>query len=728
MREFKNRTIALILASAVTVAGSFAAEKYSNTLMGVNFETSTNGNVSIIVETKNAYTGNLTPVKKDSNTYVLMLPNINSSASTPDLKNVANNIESVNIRTMPYTQNNNGYTRITVKTFSPINLLGKNKVFIPDPNKQTHLIENQSTSSKANTDDSSIENQYIDEFSTLSTSTSSVKPAQHSNIIEETTNSYSEETENNYEENEALYSDDFELEEGNTNKTFESFILFLGIILIITCCAFFYVKAKNRLTEIAGERLDIDVDDNNENKENKNKKIKKIKETVKTLDKTYSKSAISSYYNYQPVNSNMIKPVATTDIVDMDELFEQERIKTKNSVEEKEEEENIALEEFLSGFSFLEEIVAAEEEPQFDEETYNKIFKNNINFSVDDIKCIKNLLSTEINEATFKNIEKYLVSNPIKKEISKESQLETFVLEYAITQNIYFKEEDMIILRDLLNVEFDKNFIRDLRTSPERTLQMQKEMEAFEKELKKPSKSVTLKVKDLLPDLSEEFKKLGSKRVESNYKPEAVYYQAGYDVSVLSISDELPDLSKAYDANDTKETNSNLILNLLDDNYEVAKLKVPNLPNLEEAVSNKNSQNNIKKDLMKKIAETKTEKDFQQTKPTQNTTLKQQKIKYHQEIKKSVQGNESFNIITSVDLINNMGCHLAKNDNGYALLKYKGDTVSKIKDLVSIKSEKLQARLSEKLTDGTLRYIIKIDSTKLIVDIKDDDINYVMDL
>ncbi len=728
MREFKNRTIALILASAVTVAGSFAAEKYSNTLMGVNFETSTNGNISIIVETKNAYTGNLTPVKKDSNTYVLMLPNINSSASTPDLKNVASNIESVNIRTMPYTQNNNGYTRITVKTFSPINLLGKNKVFIPDPNKQTHLIENQSTSSKANTDDSSIENQYIDEFSTLSTSTSSVKPAQHSNIIEETTNSYSEEKENNYEENEALYSDDFELEEGNTNKTFESFILFWGIILIITCCAFFYVKAKNRLTEIAGERLDIDVDDNNEKKENKNKKIKKIKETVKTLDKTYSKSAISSYYNYQPVNSNMIKPVATTDIVDMDELFEQERIKTKNSVEEKEEEENIALEEFLSGFSFLEEIVAAEEEPLFDEETYNKIFKNNINFSVDDIKCMKNLLSTEINEATFKDIEKYLVSNPIKKEISKELQLETFVLEYAITQNIYFKEEDMIILRDLLNVEFDKNFIRDLRTRPERTLQMQKEMEAFEKELKKPSKSVTLKVKDLLPDLSEEFKKLGSKRVESNYKPEAVYYQAGYDVSVLSISDELPDLSKAYDANDTKETNSNLILNLLDDNYEVAKLKVPNLPNLEEAVSNKNSQNNIKKDLMKKIAETKTEKDFQQTKPTQNTALKQQKIKYHQEIKKSVQGNESFNIITSVDLINNMGCHLAKNDNGYALLKYKGDTVSKIKDLASIKSEKLQARLSEKLTDGTLRYIIKIDSTKLIVDIKDDDINYVMDL
>ena len=38
MRQFRKRTIALVLASAMTIAGSFASEQYKNTLMGLSFQ------------------------------------------------------------------------------------------------------------------------------------------------------------------------------------------------------------------------------------------------------------------------------------------------------------------------------------------------------------------------------------------------------------------------------------------------------------------------------------------------------------------------------------------------------------------------------------------------------------------------------------------------------------------------------------------------------------------
>ena len=47
MRNFKKRTIALVLASVVTVAGSFASERFKNSLMSINFETAENGAVVI---------------------------------------------------------------------------------------------------------------------------------------------------------------------------------------------------------------------------------------------------------------------------------------------------------------------------------------------------------------------------------------------------------------------------------------------------------------------------------------------------------------------------------------------------------------------------------------------------------------------------------------------------------------------------------------------------------
>ena len=104
MKQLKKRTLALVLASVVTVVGAFASENYKNSILNLSFETTSNG-INMNVETKYPYNGNVTPTKKDSTTYILMLPEINSSAKTPNLNTVSGNIKSVSVKTMTYTNN-----------------------------------------------------------------------------------------------------------------------------------------------------------------------------------------------------------------------------------------------------------------------------------------------------------------------------------------------------------------------------------------------------------------------------------------------------------------------------------------------------------------------------------------------------------------------------------------------------------------------------------------------
>ena len=114
MERFKKRTIALVLASVVTVVGAFGAENYKNSLMSLEYENQSNGAVNLTVLTKHNYTNNLTPIKKDASTYVIMLPETNSEIS--EMPAISGNIESIDVKTMPYTKTSRGYTKITVKT------------------------------------------------------------------------------------------------------------------------------------------------------------------------------------------------------------------------------------------------------------------------------------------------------------------------------------------------------------------------------------------------------------------------------------------------------------------------------------------------------------------------------------------------------------------------------------------------------------------------------------
>ncbi|MBE7711608.1 MAG: hypothetical protein E7Z92_05660 [Cyanobacteria bacterium SIG31] len=777
MKQFKKKTLALVLASVVTVVGSFAAENYKNSIMALNFEANSNSSISMIVETKTTYNGNISPIKRDANTYVLMLPEVNSLAPTPDLKNIPGGIESVNIRTMPYSSNGKGYTRITIKTTSPIALSGKNKIFIPTQINPVPEIENKKPQSTTN--ENFNENINKDEFESFRRNHSE---AEIENVpIQENISTTKDKIISEPAESEPVLEESYFTPEEpiNNGSSHETIMLILGFLLVITSAVFFYIKAKNKLAEIAGEKLEIDVEDEEEKTtKQKEKRLKKIQETVKTLDKTYSKTAVRGSYT-APVSSINTQAKEDLNIVDLDELF-------KEQISQKDEEENQALEDFLSGFSFYEEDIVEEpvEEVTYDENLYKETLANTrLRFNKEDILCINKLLASEIQDDTIKNIDNYLVSNPIKESFSKEKFIENYVTELALSQNITFRADDMNILNSLMSVELDSDFISDLRTNPTRYREMAKELSSNQEKTYKPSEIITLSVKDMLPNLSEELQKQGKKEIESNYKPETIYFQKGYDVDVLSTTDKLPDLTKEIHNKKAYLSKPSAEIELVDNSYDVSKLKVSeSLSNigklLNEDINKKENKKTVdEKTLLKsienikfkpleknhtedfvidldatnnasqakketdipnkildKIAEQKTNQQLstkQITKKTAPQVTPRNNIQTpskKQEIEKCIVENESYTISSSVNFTKNLGCHLAKNENGYAVLSYVGDKVTKIKHFKTLKSEKIQARLSDKLEDNTLRYIIRIGINKFIVDVKDNSIKYIMDL
>ena len=101
MKQFKKKTIALVLASVVTVVGAFGAENYKNSLMALQLDNTENGAVNLTVLTKQDYANSISAVRKDANTYVIMLPETNSQMK--GAARLVSNIDSVNVSTMPYT-------------------------------------------------------------------------------------------------------------------------------------------------------------------------------------------------------------------------------------------------------------------------------------------------------------------------------------------------------------------------------------------------------------------------------------------------------------------------------------------------------------------------------------------------------------------------------------------------------------------------------------------------
>ena len=833
MRQFKKRTLALILASTITVIGSFGAENYKNSLMSLEFSNDTSGAVNVKLYTKLNYENNITLQKKDATTYVIMLPETNGQdAQKPEL---TANIESVDIKTMPYTANNKGYTKITVKTITNIPMIASKALYIPPKVSEK---EKTYTPSKESLDKMSNNTVKKELPQNKENQTSVPQPIQNENVNSKPSSDKNSIKRTNYEKNsiqkepseqvekEVVQQND--LETDNSEVTY----LIIGALLVIFASVFLFLHGKDRMAQIIGEQGDFSVDDDEDNvKRNR----QNIKSTIEKLDKKYRKPTQINHYsekdalqNISTSNENDVreeeKPESAV-IVDLDELYN-----IKNN-----EYTNDALDDFLSDFSFEEEEeISHEEELSIDDSLYEKYIENGImKFSKEDIERINELINIEINDETLKNISDYAVSNPIKK-IKPEglTNLENLVTSYVINQNILFTKEDIDALEKLINVEVDSDFVSDLTTNPERTAQMQQEIEARQV-THKSHEMLTLNVKDVLPDLSEALKKQGGRKIESEVKPQVVYCSEGYDVSTLHIKDELPDITLDLDNPEYKKYRPSDDFEYQDAKYNLSEISVKeDLPDLNDAIANpekyadkkeifkadeeellknisnvtfkpiytgeedieiinkfeeektsesqtvsettvqeaKNSNNEMNflskedtkqipgyniipsknsiksneviyrqrtnekaKELMKIIDNQQKERNIKKvsnvTKNSQTFAQKQkEKESDENEIKDCLVDGKQYNIISTSKLTDKMGCYLAKNGKEFAILGFIGKSIFKIKYYENLNSTRIQARINEKLDENTTQYIIRIGIHKFIVNVTDNNMEYVMDL
>ena len=854
MREFKKKTIALVLASVVTVAGAFGAERYKNSLMALDFECSSNGAVNMVVQTKNSYSGNVTPVKKDANTYVLMLPEINTFAPTPNLDKVQGYITQVSVKTLPYTTNGNGYTKITIKTNNNTNIIGKAQIYMP-PVKQTNQIETSQNS--LNTEETRFHEELENNQNKQTRVAIQTRPTanlERTNSSSQTNSSQETAKENNFQRQNQEFMPPPEPRRENLNNAttpneltkefippnqkdiksnpisaYEIVLGALGFLLIFAVIVYLIYKAKNKLSEIAGNET-IDVTENdNENENKKKNNIQNLRKNINKIDALYTKSVnhALNQYNKNTLNTaNTVKKEEFKDIVDLDALFKkqtnsktttnplsQEQNYTENADSNFTAEEEINLEDFFNEFNdenFNNEM--QEKISEIDENSYQRIIQEDLKFSQEDIEKINQLLQVELDEEILKKRKEYLetISKP---QINKNSQdrsklLEEILLHYSIKQNVLFNSSDVEILKRLMNVEIDKSFLTDLRSKPKRLTQNDDNKKT---KTKKPTELVAiLKAKEYLPDLTEEIKKYHGRSIESNNKGQVFDYGINCVVPTISVQNDLPDLTSeisnkqnyAYDFETDNECN------YIDLDYHEKSLKVSeDLPDLADALNHpekyeeKNEEvivdesslldrlNNVqfkpfyeefppipshenthtaqeqttnknkieqKNDdsILEEVVE-KTPKNHARTSPLLeefrrqraenkkvNTkienaqhykTLQEQKtetINKTADLKdlKCFVNNKSYEVLSTTNLENNIGCHLAKNNDSYAVLGYVGDNICILKEYETLKSQKIQSRIYKKISDTVTQYLIRIGNKKFIINVKADFIEHVLDL
>jgi len=840
MKQYKKRTLALVLASTITVVGAFGAENYKNSLMSLRFEGSSNNAVKLTMLTKRQYKTGVNITKRDANTYVVILPETNTEIT--EEYEVGENVESIDIMTMPYTTSRKGYTKITVKTANNLPFYAKTSLFLtadgtplePQPQEEEKNSETevkQEPVKRVEANNTIHSRSGVDQTSPVDIK-ESVKQFQPSEPVEKKAAAETPKPNANVKTLAELQKED-EL----TPKK-EKWYTFIGVVFAFLIMAFFWVKAKGQMEGLVGEDK-YDVNDEPKKTKSKEKKTKPaIKTTIKNLDKKYSKPVTMPVSEPAPsVEEIPEEKPAVENVVDLDELLEQQA-KAEEPAAEESEEENSALEDFLSSFSF------DEEEEEDKEKLYDECVNNeNVEFSKDDVDRISTLMDSEISDDAKRHASEFMDSSEIDKKPSPLELLEKFVTTYVTQQNITFTKEDVEALYKLINVEIDNDFITDLRTNPELAREMQEEIEKQKSKPHKTSELLTLNVKDMLPDLSEALKKQGGKRIESEAKPQVVYYSEGYDVSTLKLNSDLPDLAAELNNKDAYKARPSDEYQLVDNTYEVQKMSISGLPDLKDVMANPEKYetpepepeeideeallNNIMNVTFKPFddgtrkfevindlndEETPTRSDMQEefnqfdngfeiieeeelpaaeenvnddfaslyddtyvdldkntggdmtleendnvepldeSVPDESDKLLKmiKNIEKRRQAKRSkepvvrktpeqiaeeiplpefcVVDGEKFSVISASYFAEKIGCYLAKNEKGYTIIGFTGDKTFKIKHYDKLNVEKLQSRLSEKLDDGTQRYIIRIGIHKFILNVKTDDMEFVMDL
>lgn len=837
MKRYKKRTLALVLASVITVVGAFGAENYKNDLMSLGFRNDSSGNVTLSIYTSNSLTNVVKPIQRDNYTYEVLLPETNSKLSS-DLP-LGRNIASIDVKTLPYTQSSIGYTKITIIMQTPKPLFLETSVYIPDKTAPTPQLETKNLdfnepplekyteSSRHISDDENVEKKVI---------------SQDKVDIKDSVKQFESAAKTSPTINNTVAED---LPASNNNEILK---FILGGLLVFVILIYMFLHARAKMVEVTGEQLDLNLDDEKSVKKNKQQKGK-VKSTIKKLDNTY-KNSFSMPVPQAMQEQEYDNEIEVHNVIDLDELLEEQNLQKDNNVSADvvidDADENMALEEFLNAYNYDEEQNAEEiEDNSFDEELYEKyIHDNNLRFTKGDIENISLLMKNEISDEVLNNPEKYMTSVIKNVKPSPTTILENFVTSYTVNQNITFSKADIEALRALMNVELDQDFITNLKIDPARRNEM---LEKFEQQTMRPHKTselLTLNVKDLLPDLSEALKKQGGKKIESEAKPQVVYYSQGYDVATLKLeNDILPDLSKEISNESAYETRPSDEIELVDKSFDLQTMVVKDeLPDLEDALKNpekyetssqtsdevdeeallknimnvtfkpfdeereyeilndadKNVEVNIptmsdiqdefkqfdnnfeiieeeelinqlesdeddfaalydtnyvdldsenpadgidfveakKSDAQKLLDQIKNAEMLRKLKvENQQTSSKQNKI---EKIKKEenvpskpefcILEGERYSIVSVNYFTDKMGCYLAKSEKGFCVIGFIGDKIYKIKTYELLETENMQSRISKKLGNGASRYIVRIGIHKFILNVDNDNMEFVMDL
>ena len=441
----------------------------------------------------------------------------------------------------------------------------------------------------------------------------------------------------------------------------------------------------------------------------------------------------------------------------------------------------------MNEFTFNEE--EPQEEELYNEELYNEVLANEeLKFSEEDIHKLDKLLKLEISPETQDSLAEYLEKQIKKpKPLTQKQIFEDLVTTYSIKQNITFTAEDIKAIKDIMNVEIDKDFITDLKTNPNRVKEVEKEIQTPKEHKQKKSDILTLNVKDLLPNLSEELKRQGNKEIKSEVKPEVVYYSEGYEYQKLSVSDDLANISKALSSKDATQHKESYSAPIVETGYDVSILTIHDkLPDLEdvrknpqkyqekkgkvkidekallksisnvtfkpfyeevqdemnqfnnfeiideniEETSNKTPNNKYKakinidaQNLLNLIEKQKlTQKLKEQEKLTQQSHLEP----VPQASSKESQTKQIFDndIIKTILITKDAECSLIKTKNGYDIVGYINDKKFNLKHYDSLKTTNMQIRAHEK----NKQYLIKLGLHKFVINITDDNMEFVMDL
>ena len=587
MRDYTKRTLALCLASLITVVGAFGADNYKNNVMSLKINSGSGGYISITAYTEKPYNLPVKTVRQDTDTYILLFPETGCEAKLPKLTDYEN-IESIGISTFPYTPEREGYTKITVKTLGMPVLKASTMLYIPGDSSASRearvIMDTQVQPQQTSSYWSSHEDNKKTKTSVKKEPTKTEEiPASETALKEKTTSEDKPmpESEKTVSIDPSQYTPQ---DYTNTGTASEHTTAIICVLVLIMLIGFIMMISKDKMANVVGDNNDFSLDDEDSPKKKKPSKTKKIRKTINTLDKTYKSSKkveerkerkvdIEPEEISQPAQSdeqNDTAPQST--VVDLDMLY-QEKTQQK-------EPEADDLAQFLNEFTF-DEPELPEEEP-FNEELYQEVINNvKLKFTKSDIERINQLMQVEITPETLDNINEYIKQEAQKpKALTKSQILENLLTTYSISQNIEFSNDDVDAIKKLMDVELDKDFVTDLATNPNRAKEMEAELKQKSTKSHKASEIVTLNVKNLLPDLSQELEKQGNKPIESEAKPDVVYYSEGYEVSKLSVSNELSNIS-ALSTQAANEYRPSDFLPIVENGYEYSTLSIKDeLPDL----------------------------------------------------------------------------------------------------------------------------------------------------